>query len=80
MLTFNNNFIGELWLDGIPPVPNVVPENNVCFDIDCDGILGVLAIKNSTRKKTKLTVKGTLTKVNTGYTSDVATLTKYNPP
>jgi len=78
-LTCNNNFIGELRLDGIPPVPNGMPEINVCFDIDCDGILSVSAIEKSTGKKNKLTVKGTLTRVNTGYTSDVATLTKYNP-
>jgi len=76
-LTCNNNFLGELRLDGIPS--SGMPEINVCFKIDIDGILSVSAIEKSTGKKKTLIMKGTPMRVNTGYASNVATLIKYNP-
>ncbi|CAL9008046.1 unnamed protein product [Prunus brigantina] len=39
----NNNFLGEFYLDGIPPAPRGVPNFDVCFDIDANGILSVSA-------------------------------------
>lgn len=76
-LTCNNNFLGELRLDEIPS--SGMPEINVCFKIDIDGILSVSAIEKSTGKKKSLIMKGTPMRVNTGYASNVATLIKYNP-
>jgi len=77
LLTCNNNFLGELRLDGIPF--GGMPEINVCFEIDIDGILSVSAIEKLTGKKNTLIMKGTPMKVNTSYASNVATLTRYNP-
>merc|ERR1712216_957630 len=50
---------------GIPPAPRGVPQINVCFDIDANGILNVSAEDKSTGQKNKITItndKGRLSK------------------
>ncbi|KAI9081320.1 hypothetical protein K1719_036741 [Acacia pycnantha] len=44
----DNNLLGRFQLTGIPPAPRGVPQINVCFDIDANGILNVSAeeVKN----------------------------------
>merc|ERR1712154_639029 len=42
-LTKDNNKLGEFQLMGIPPVPRGVPQIEVTFDLDCNGILNVSA-------------------------------------
>jgi len=79
LLTCNNIFIGELSLDGIPPMLSGKPKIKVSFDIDRCGILTVSAIEESTGTKNKLNIKGKPRRVDTAYTSGETTLTKYNP-
>mmetsp|Transcript_9654 Transcript_9654/g.39537 ORF Transcript_9654/g.39537 Transcript_9654/m.39537 type:complete len:653 (-) Transcript_9654:181-2139(-) len=63
--TKDNNLLGKFELSGIPPAPRGVPQINVCFDIDANGILNVSAEDKSTGQKNKITItndKGRLTK------------------
>ncbi len=57
--------MGKFHLDGIPPMPRGVPQVEVTFDIDANGILNVSAVEKSTGKENKITItneKGRLTK------------------
>ena len=56
-LTRDNNLLGKFHLDGIPPMPRGVPQIEVTFDIDADGILNVSAVEKSTGKENKITIK-----------------------
>ena len=59
------NKLGDFKLEGIPPMPRGVPQIEVSFDIDANGILGVTAAEKSTGKSNKITItndKGRLTK------------------
>merc|ERR1719305_1591391 len=63
--TRDNNLLGKFELQGIPPAPRGVPQINVCFDIDANGILNVSAEDKSTGQKNKITItndKGRLSK------------------
>lgn len=63
--TRDNNILGKFELSGIPPAPRGVPQIEVTFDIDANGILNVSAEDKSTGKKNKITItndKGRLTK------------------
>jgi heat shock 70kDa protein 1/2/6/8 len=64
-LTKDNNQLGKFHLDGIPPMPRGVPQIEVTFDIDANGILNVSAIEKSTGKENKIVItndKGRLSK------------------
>jgi len=64
-MTKDNNLLGKFHLDGIPPMPRGVPQIEVCYDIDANGILNVGAVEKSTGKENKITItndKGRLTK------------------
>jgi heat shock protein 1/8 len=59
------NKLGEFKLEGLPPMPRGVPQIEVSFDIDANGILNVTAAEKSTGKSQKITItndKGRLTK------------------
>lgn len=63
--TKDNNILGKFELSGIPPAPRGVPQIEVTFDIDANGILNVSAEDKSTGKKNKITItndKGRLSK------------------
>ncbi|KAK9812942.1 hypothetical protein WJX72_006109 [[Myrmecia] bisecta] len=63
--TKDNNMLGKFELSGIPPAPRGVPQINVIFDIDANGILNVSAEDKSTGQKNKITItndKGRLNK------------------
>ncbi len=63
--TKDNNLLGKFELTGIPPAPRGVPQINVIFDIDANGILNVSAEDKTTGKKNKITItndKGRLSK------------------
>ncbi|GAQ88457.1 heat shock protein 70 family protein [Klebsormidium nitens] len=63
--TRDNNLLGKFELSGIPPAPRGVPQINVCFDIDANGILNVSAEDKTTGQKNKITItndKGRLSK------------------
>ncbi|GKC77528.1 heat shock cognate 70 kDa protein 2 [Tanacetum coccineum] len=54
--TKDNNLLGKFELSGIPPAPRGVPQINVCFDIDANGILNVSAEDKTTGQKNKITI------------------------
>jgi len=63
--TKDNNLLGKFELTGIPPAPRGVPQVNVCFDIDANGILNVSAEDKTAGVKNKITItndKGRLSK------------------
>lgn len=55
-MTKDNNLLGKFNLDGIPPMPRGVPQIDVTFDIDANGILNVSAVEKSTGKENKITI------------------------
>ncbi|TCP07040.1 molecular chaperone DnaK [Caldimonas thermodepolymerans] len=52
-----NKLLGEFNLEGIPPAPRGVPQIEVTFDIDANGILHVSARDKGTGKENKITIK-----------------------
>jgi len=64
-MTADNNLLGKFELSGIPPAPRGVPQIEVTFDIDANGILNVSAMDKNTGKENKITItndKGRLSK------------------
>jgi L1 cell adhesion molecule like protein len=64
-MTKDNNLLGKFELTGIPPAPRGVPQIEVTFDIDANGILNVSAVDKSTGRQNKITItndKGRLSK------------------
>jgi len=63
--TKDNNLLGKFELTGIPPAPRGVPQIEVTFDIDANGIMNVSAVEKGTGKSNKITItndKGRLSK------------------
>ena len=54
----DNKFLGTFQLDGIPPAPRGVPQVEVSFDIDANGILHVKAMDKATNKSQHITITG----------------------
>src|SRR4029079_7616666 len=52
-----NKSLGQFNLEGIPPSPRGVPQIEVTFDIDANGILHVNAKDKATGKENKITIK-----------------------
>jgi len=64
-MTKDNHSLGTFDLSGIPPAPRGVPQIEVTFDIDANGILNVSAEEKGTGKKNQITItndKGRLSK------------------
>ena len=64
-LTKDNNLLGKFELSGIPPAPRGVPQIEVTFDIDANGILNVSAQDKTTGRSNRITItndKGRLSK------------------
>merc|ERR1712073_13033 len=64
-MTKDNHLLGKFDLTGIPPAPRGVPQIEVTFDIDANGILNVSACDKSTGRQNKITItndKGRLSK------------------
>ena len=55
-MTKDNNLLGKFHLDGIPPAPRGVPQVDVVFDIDANGIFSVSAVDKSTGKTNTMTI------------------------
>ncbi|XP_014248703.1 heat shock protein 68-like [Cimex lectularius] len=56
-MTKDNNLLGTFDLTGIPPAPRGVPQIDVTFDLDANGILNVSAKDNSTGKSKNIVIK-----------------------
>jgi len=57
-LSRDNKCLGTFHLDGIPPAPRGVPQIEVTFDIDANGILNVSAKDLGTKKEQKISITG----------------------
>jgi L1 cell adhesion molecule like protein len=55
-MTKDNHMLGRFDLTGIPPAPRGVPQIEVTFDIDANGILNVSAVDKSSGKKENITI------------------------
>ncbi|XP_076070003.1 heat shock 70 kDa protein 1-like isoform X2 [Oratosquilla oratoria] len=55
-MTKDNNLLGKFELGGIPPAPRGVPQIEVSFDVDANGILSVSAVDKSTGKNSRITI------------------------
>lgn len=55
----DNKLLGEFDLVGIPPAPRGMPQIEVTFDIDANGIVTVFAKDKATGKEQQITIKGT---------------------
>ena len=64
-LAVHNKVLGLFNLDGIPPAPRGVPQIEVTFDIDANGILSVSAKDKGTGKEQKITIQS-----NSGLSDD----------
>ena len=63
--TKDNNLLGKFELTGIPPAPRGVPQIEVTFDLDANGIISVSALEKGTGKTNKIVItndKGRLSK------------------
>jgi len=64
-LTRDNTLLGKFQLEGLPPMPRGMPQIEVVFDMDANGILNVTASEKSSGKSEKITIsndKGRLSK------------------
>jgi len=52
----DNRTLGRFHLDGLPPAPRGVPQIEVTFDIDANGIVNVSAVDKATGKKQHITI------------------------
>jgi molecular chaperone DnaK len=64
-LAADNMSLGRFRLDGIPPAPRGIPQVEVTFDIDANGILNVTAKDKATGKEQKVTITAS-TNLNKG--------------
>ncbi|XP_060083247.1 heat shock protein 70 B2-like [Ylistrum balloti] len=55
-MTKDNNRLGKFDLDGIPPAPRGVPQIEVQFDIDANGILNITAAEKNSGKTNRITI------------------------
>jgi heat shock protein 1/8 len=65
-MTKDNHLLGKFNLDGIPPAPRGVPQIEVTFDIDANGIMNVSATDKASGRHNKIVItneKGRLSKV-----------------
>merc|ERR1719218_76758 len=56
-MTKDNNILGKFDLNGIPPAPRGVPQIDVTFNVDANGILSVSASEKSSGKSETITIK-----------------------
>ena len=61
----DNKSLGRFILDGIPPAPRGLPQIEVIFDVDSNGVLNVTARDKSTNKEQKIRIEA-----NSGLTPD----------
>jgi molecular chaperone DnaK len=57
-MSADNKSLGKFMLDGIPPAPRGLPQVEVTFDVDTNGILTVKAKEKTTGKEQSITIQG----------------------
>jgi len=57
-MALDNKSLGKFTLDGLPPAPRGVPQIEVTFEIDSNGILNVKATDKATNKEQHITITG----------------------
>jgi len=57
-MAFDNKTLGRFILDGLPPAPRGVPQIEVTFDLDANGILNVTAKDKATNKEQSIKITG----------------------
>ncbi|MEK7182544.1 MAG: molecular chaperone DnaK [Patescibacteria group bacterium] len=57
-LSADNKSLGRFTLDGVPPAPRGIPQIEVTFDMDANGILNVKAADKATGREQKITITG----------------------
>jgi heat shock protein 1/8 len=55
-MTRDCNLLGTFNLEGIPPMPRGVPQIEITYDVDANGILNINAVEKSTGKSNKITI------------------------
>merc|ERR1719506_2260152 len=55
-MTKDNNLLGKFQLDGIPPAPRGVPQIEVTFDLDANGIMNIQAKDKASGKESQITI------------------------
>jgi heat shock protein 1/8 len=55
--TRNNNKLGEFTMTGLPPMPRGMPQIEISYELDTNGILSVSAVEKSSGKSEKITIK-----------------------
>jgi len=63
-MTRDNNKLGEFQLSGIPPMPRGVPQIEITYEVDANGILNVSAVEKSTGKAEKITITNDSSKLS----------------
>ena len=63
-LTTHNNKLGEFHLKGIPPMSRGVPQVEITYEVDANGILQVSAVEKSTGKAEKITITNQSSRLN----------------
>tara|TARA_B110000285_G_scaffold166117_1_gene185603 strand:+ start:1147 stop:3072 length:1926 start_codon:yes stop_codon:yes gene_type:complete len=56
-MTKNNNMLGKFNLEGLPPAPRGVPQIEVSFEVDSNGIMNISASEKATGKMNNITIK-----------------------
>ncbi len=59
-MAVDNTKLGSFILDGIPPLPKGVPQIEITYEIDSDGILNASAVEKSTGKKQAIRIEGAM--------------------
>lgn len=57
-MSADNKQLGRFMLDGIPPAPRGLPQVEVSFDVDSNGILTVKAVEKTTKKEQSIRIEG----------------------
>jgi L1 cell adhesion molecule like protein len=76
-LTKDCDLLGEFDLGGIPPMPRGVPQIEIAYDIDANGILQVAAAEKSTGKSNKMTITNERTRTKEEIERMVEEAAKY---
>ncbi len=69
--------LGEFDLNGIPPMPRGVPQIEITYDVDANGILNVSAVEKSTGKTNKITITNNKSKSKEEFERMVQEAEKY---